>query len=149
MKNNIIYILTKSGWYPERNIPISNNINKKYHLSDNIANFIHQYADLTITFSNPKNNKFTSNLIINPVIADKEISNIILKSYEKHINSKLIPIAVIHEYDMIICMSELGSFYGGNDDWLIQLGNTFEDALDNLINGKNLNAELVDLLEED
>lgn len=107
MKNNIIYILTKSGWYTKRNVPIPDNISKKYNLSDNITAFIHEYTDLTITFNNPKNKKFISNLIINPVIANKEIPNIVLKSYEKHINSKLIPIATIHEYGNLYVRTRL------------------------------------------
>lgn len=50
---------------------------------------------------------------------------------------------------MIICISEIGSFFGGNDDWLIKLGDDFEEALSNLINGTMPKTELVDLLDED
>lgn len=152
MEEKIIKILKKSGWYPNRKLPKSYCIevlSKKYDIFDKLISFIAEYNELVITFSNPKNKGFKSNLIIKPIIADSEIDNTVLKSYETYTGLKLIPVAVIYEYSMIILISEIGSFFGGNDDWLIKLGNTFEETLANLVNGTTLKAELVDLIDEE
>lgn len=152
MKKNVLEILKKSGWYPNRKIPkpyCIEVLRKKYETFDKLISFITEYDELVITFDNPKNKSFKSNLIIKPIIADSEIDTTILKSYEIYTGLKLIPTAIIYEYSMVICISEIGSFFGGNDDWLIKLGNTFEETLSNLINGTMPKAELVDLLDED
>lgn len=152
MKKNVLEILKKSGWYPNRKVSkpyCIEVLRKKYETFKKLTSFITEYDELVITFDNPKNKSFKSNLIIKPIIADSEIDTTILKSYEIYTGLKLIPTAIIYEYSMIICISEIGSFFGGNDDWLIKLGDNFEEALSNLINGTMPKAELVDLLDED
>ena len=151
MNKIINNILIQSGWYPNRKVskPYCIEVLKKYKTFEKLTSFITEYDELVITFDNPKNKSFKSNLIIKPIIADSEIDTTILKSYEIYTGLKLIPTAIIYEYSMIICISEIGSFFGGNDDWLIKLGDNFEEALSNLINGTMPKAELVDLLDED
>ena len=152
MNKIINNILIQSGLYPNRKVSkpyCIEVLRKKYKTFEKLTSFITEYDELVITFDNPKNKSFKSNLIIKPIIADSEIDTTILKSYEIYTGLKLIPTAIIYEYSMIICISEIGSFFGGNDDWLIKLGDNFEEALSNLINGTMPKAELVDLLDED
>ena len=46
---------------------------------------------------------------------------------------------------MTICISEDGEFFGGYDDWLLRLGDSFYEALFNLISGTKIKPEMVEL----
>ncbi len=55
----------------------------------------------------------------------------------------------IEKYLEYLRSNDYENFYGGCDDFLIKLGDDFKNSLLNLINGNNLNAELVDLIDID
>lgn len=76
MEKNVLEILKKSGWYPNRKISepyCIEVLRKKYETFEKFTSFITEYDELVITFDNPKNKSFKSNLIIKPIIADSKI----------------------------------------------------------------------------
>jgi hypothetical protein len=150
MEKDVLDVLKRSGWYPHRKSTSTYCIEvlqKNYEVFKKAIDFITEYNELTFTFNNPKNPNYVTRIIVKPIVASTELDSTVLKSYELHTNLKLLPVAIVYEYSMTICISTLGSFFGGNDDWLIYLGDSFPNVLDNLIHGKNLNAELVELID--
>jgi hypothetical protein len=47
----------------------------------------------------------------------------------------LITVALCADYAMVLLIDEDGKFYGANDQLIAPIGNTFEEVLENMING--------------
>jgi hypothetical protein len=58
-----------------------------------------------------------------------------LELYNQHYNRTLITVAFCPNYAMILLIDEEGKFYGASEQFIAVIGDTFEEVLENMING--------------
>lgn len=141
--------LIQAGWFEGRTIETSNievKLKEKgYDIFELGKNFIKEYGLLKISFTNPRLPKFINIIDINPIISLGGISKSVVEAYENHCGEPMIPVAEIQQQCMTICITPRGWFYGGYDDWLLKLGENFEEALFNLITCVRIEPMMVEL----
>lgn len=142
-------LLIQSGWLEGRTIETSS-IEAKfeeegYTIFESGKNFIKEYGLLKIFYKNPRAPKYTDIIDIDPVRALGGIYKSVVEAYENHCGEQMLPIAEIQQQCMTICITPKGWFYGGYDDWLLKLGENFEETLFNLINGVKIKPMMVEL----
>ncbi len=143
----VVDLLLSSGWNYDRNIDISEMekvlIENGYKVFDKAKNFLKEYGLLKIIFKNPRNNKYLDTIEINPKSVG--VYSSVISAYARHCSKAMVPIASLPQQCMTICITEDGEFYGGYDDWLLKLGNNFNEALYNLITGVKIRPDMVKL----
>lgn len=153
VNNNVTELLLKSGWFIDRNINIAEMekyLNENgYVLYEPVKEFLKEFGLLKITFENPKNKKYLSTIEVDPKILGiyNSIFNSIISSYGIHCRKKMVPVARLSQHSMTICISEDGKFYGGYDEWLLELGDDFYELLENLTTGVKITPVKVEFDE--
>jgi hypothetical protein len=139
--------LVDSGWYEGRKIDISemeSSLAKDGYVIPNIAkDFLKEFGLLEISFANPRNSKYTNTIMVDP--RKVGVYKSVIDAYSRHCNKMMVPVADLPKHCMTICISEDGEFFGGYDDWLLRLGDSFYEALFNLISGTKIKPEMVEL----
>ncbi|MGE5417109.1 MAG: SUKH-3 domain-containing protein [Acidobacteriota bacterium] len=138
-------LLTKSGWFAGRNIDSEALeqvlIDEGYEIFSVARSFFKEFGFLRIEF----NDVDTKKNIILCIDARSASFKSVIDAYSRHCGKRMIPVAEVPYYDMTICIAEDGDFYGGNDDWLLELGHDFYETLFNLVSGKKITPEMVKL----
>lgn len=146
MDKDIKKILTDAGWYNKRAINILDMekilVEKNYTVFKCAKSFLSEYGLLKITFINPRNGK---NVDMEIDTRKTTTFKIVIDSYGRYCNTKMLPIAEIARLSMTVCISEEGKFYGGCDESLVKLGDNFEEAMFNLIMGTKREKVYVEL----
>lgn len=141
--------LIQAGWFEGRTIETSNIElklrEKEYDIFELGKNFIKEYGLLKISFTNPRLPKLVNVIDIDPIITIGGISKSVVEAYENHCGESMIPLAEIQQQCMTICITPRGWFYGGYDDWLLKLGENFEESLFNLITCVRIEPIMVEL----
>jgi hypothetical protein len=139
-------VLTDAGWFKNRNIDISVLekvlINDKYIVFKCAKDFLSEFGLLKITFKNPRSDK---NVDIEIDTRKAITFKSKIDAYGCYFNTNMLPVAEVERFCMIVCISEDGKFYGGYDETLLKLGNSFEEALYNLMTGVQLEKVYVRL----
>ncbi|MGG3891374.1 SUKH-3 domain-containing protein [Metabacillus fastidiosus] len=137
MENKIRDLLQKSEWFEGRKIDISQYLNflndEEYYIFEKAINFFKEYGDLIIEFENPKRSGSYVTLVIDPVHVGSSIFREVSKRYERYCNESFVIVGEIPLMEMTWYVSSSGAFYGGNDDFLIHLGDDFYQALYNIV----------------
>ncbi len=74
------------------------------------------------------------------VLSIRELS----KRYENHCKESFVIIGEVSLMDMTWYISSTGAFYGGNDDFLIRLGDNFCQSVLNLISGEEFEVVTIE-----
>jgi hypothetical protein len=144
MENKVKEILTETGWFINRGIDVTELIaflvDCDYKVFDNAKRFLREYGLLKITYINYRSGNY-ANIYVDTrnIIADKSV----LDAYGRYYGTIMVPVAV--KSHLQICISEDGQFYGGFDQILLKLGDSFEEVLYNLITDAKLEKVYVDL----
>lgn len=148
MDELVLNLIKEAGWIKGRKIDIQHYLEiltkEEYDVFQEAKDFLEEYGELKIKFDTPatSGNYFTLN--IDPTIPATSIFREVSKRYERHCNEKLVVIGQIDRMDMIWYISPSGTFYGGNDDFLICLGKSFTQAFYHVVSGAQLEAVLVE-----
>ncbi|MMZ67682.1 hypothetical protein D1872_302910 [compost metagenome] len=111
--------------------------NDNFIIFDRAIQVLKAYGGLKIRFKNPRKPDRYLTLNVDPEHAGKSIFRELVARYEQHCNEWFII------FGEIASMAS-GTFYGGNDDFLIYLGDTFEEALYHVVMGANLDMITID-----
>ncbi len=149
-KYDINSILMQSGWYSGRKIDISNMLNwlkqEGYTPCKKVIDFLEEFGLLKISFIDSRflpESTYICTINIDPT--DTGVFKSLIDDYSRHCNTIMIPVAAHPSDCMTICLAENGMFYGGNDDWLITLGDDFREVLFKIISGEKMYPVMVDL----
>lgn len=100
--------------------------------------FLEEFSGLNI----PINNKITNSMI--EINALKGIANsAYLEDIENYFRIKLMPIGYWRAMNRTLYIDEIGIIYGNFDEFVTIFGNSFYEALDNIINLKTIKNFLV------
>ncbi|MGE5417110.1 MAG: SUKH-3 domain-containing protein [Acidobacteriota bacterium] len=128
MKNLVEQLLLNSGWFEGRNVDITDAkeylTEQGYIINDKAEKFLGEFMLLKISFKNPRNNEYLNTIEIDP--RNTGIFKSVIDAYGRHCNCNMIPVADLPQHGMTICITEQGEFYGGYDDWLLKLGDSFD-----------------------
>lgn len=135
--SHVARILAKSGWFPARNVEASHYLSllesKGYVLNKNASNVLRNMGGLILThesYSNPEETDVTE---INPAKPSDWLDpKWVHEVYEKIAQDTLCPVGLGFSEHMVFFISSLGKFYGGYDDYFCLIGDTIENALNNL-----------------
>ncbi|WP_049895212.1 SUKH-3 domain-containing protein [Paenibacillus antibioticophila] len=148
MERKIREILQNAGWFEGRNVDISGYVEflneEEYFVFERAADFLTEYGGLTIQFENPKRLGSYLHLTIDPINAGKSILRELSKRYENHCKESFVIIGEVSLMDMTWYISSTGAFYGGNDDFLIRLGDNFCQSVLNLISGEEFEVVTIE-----
>lgn len=141
-KKQITELLVDSGWNEKRTVNIDETYsflkNEGYTINDNQLKFLRQNEGLLIEFDNPRLPKLKEILNLNSVEAASTVFRSLVEEYEKYCGTSFVIIGEIEQENMTVYIDSKGEFYGGFDDCLIKLGESFEECLFNLVNGTKL-----------
>lgn len=118
--------------------------NDDYVIFEGAIQVLKEYGGLKIQFKNPRKPDRYLTLNVDPEHAGKSIFRELVARYEQHCNEWFIIFGEIASMDMTWYVGSSGTFYGGNDDFLIYLGDTFEEALYHVVMGANLDMITID-----
>ncbi|WP_339158702.1 SUKH-3 domain-containing protein [Paenibacillus sp. FSL W8-0186] len=148
MEDKVLKLLQKAGWFEGRVVNISQYTeildDEGYFVFGSAINFLKEYGGLIIEFENPERLGSYLKLIIDPIEASSSIFRELSKRYERYCNEPFVIFGEIPLMDMTWYISLSGLFYGGNDDFLICLGNDFYQVLNNIITGEVLDVITVE-----
>lgn len=151
MINELEYLITKSGWYHQREIEISHHLEffykEEYTVFDKATEFLKEFGDLIIEFENPKRHGNYLTLSISPIQAAGSVFREVSRRYERYSSQPFAIVGEIDSMDMTWYISQSGVFWGGFDDFLVRLGDDFYQALTNMIQGTKL--EIIVVEEDD
>ncbi|MDE5738679.1 MAG: SUKH-3 domain-containing protein, partial [Oscillospiraceae bacterium] len=130
------------GWYQDRKVNIDNIIQYfaecELHTFKKGLDFLEEFSGLNISI----NNKITNSVI--ELNALKGIENsAYLEDIESYFRIKLMPIGYWRAMNRTLYIDEIGIIYGNTDGFVTIFGNSFHEALDNIINLKTIKNFLV------
>jgi hypothetical protein len=138
MNAKIEKYLIQSGWYEGRKVDISSCVQSfkedNISLTKSAVSFIEEYYQLKIKII-AEFEKLKGKSITIDVNSCLYIQPEALELYNQHYNRTLITVGLCADYAMILLIDEDGKFYGANDQLIALIGNTFEEVLENMING--------------
>jgi len=144
MQQAVAHILSEAGWFVEREVEISHYVeflkNDDYVIFERAVQVLKEYGGLKIQFKNPRKPDQYLTLNVDPEHAGKSIFRELVTRYEQHCNESFIILGEIASIDMTWYIGSSGKFYGGNEDFLIYLGDSFEEALYHVVIGVNLDV---------
>jgi hypothetical protein len=144
MENKVKEILMEAGWFINREIDVTELVtflvDYGYKVFDNVKSFLREFGLLNINYVNSRSGNY-ANIYVDTrnIIADQSV----IDSYGRYYGTIMVPVAV--KSHLQICISEEGKFYGGFDQILLKLGDSFEEVLYNLITDAKLEKVYVDL----
>lgn len=148
MENKLQDVLIKSGWYRGRGVDINQYLkllhDEEYFVFGKALGFLKEYGELKIEYENPRRAGSDLILSISPAEAVRSIFRDVSRRYEKHCGEAFVIVGEIPPMEMTWYITSSGAFYGGNDDFLIRLGDDFNQALNNIINGVEFEAITID-----
>ncbi|WHX31874.1 SUKH-3 domain-containing protein [Brevibacillus agri] len=148
MEDKVRDLLQKAGWFNGREVDISQYLDflkdEEYYVFKGATDFLKEYGGLIIQFENPKRLDSYLTLNINPIDAASSIFREVSKRYERYCNESFVIVGEIPLMEMTWYISSSGTFYGGNDDFLIRLGDDFCQALHNIVSGVKLDVITVE-----
>jgi SUKH-3 immunity protein len=129
-------ILEKLGWTQKRKINVNNLkkylIGKGYFWSDQVKIFLEQFAFLKM-----------EQMHFDILKTERDIdSSWVLENYSHRLNNiELCIIGQAYDNHMTLFMDSFGKIYGGYDDSLYLIGNSYQSAIENIY----YNRELLEL----
>lgn len=141
INNQLRDVLENAGWYEGRQISIDYIIDELwqdgYDITQNkiIQNLLREFWNLNIEFKN--HDGTYSNVRLNTERVGG-VSQQVVQKISELIHEKIIPLATIHDDSAILFVSENGRFYMGVDEQFYRIGNDFFEALDTIINQKEV-----------
>ncbi|MCM3700716.1 SUKH-3 domain-containing protein [Paenibacillus macerans] len=148
MEDQVRDLLQNAGWFKGREESLSQYLDflndEEYCVFKSAADFLKEYGGLVIPFKNPKRLDRYFTLTIDPIDAASSVFREVSKRYERYCNEPFVIVGQIPLMDMTWYISSSGTFYGGNDDFLIRLGSNFFEALHNIVSGVQLEVIIVE-----
>lgn len=141
MEEKTIKILRKSGWYEERNIDISENLNllkyKGFEIFDSAIDFMKNFGELNIIVKRMRMDGSIKiarhTTCIKDIIGILDSSHFGLDNFVDHegnrMTEKVLPVGAISNFELYLYISENGKMYR-NNGWI---GNSPLEAFDNII----------------
>lgn len=148
MNEMVEKILKKSGWSEERRVDIKDILLKydeeNYQYNNLQKEFLQNFSGLKIYYMHFYYKHTLCMLKIDPIHAVRSVFRSVPEKYEKACQKKMIIVGEALDEPIDIYMSEDGQFYGGYDEYFTKLGDNFEEALYNILNGKRIDEIMVD-----
>ncbi len=136
----VLEILKRSGWNEFRRVNHDEIINKLvsegYMISNIVVDFLAQFESLNITFFNKKRNKEDDFNFSLEKAFHLEVPERLNEDYRLRIgNINLCPIGTAYRDQFVLMMDSNGKVYGGYDDFLIKLGDCYQEAINSIVEG--------------
>ncbi len=144
MNNDIIEkYLEEYGWYKGRKVNIDNIIEhfREYEINTfkKGLDFLEEFSELNI----PINNNISSNSVIEMNSLKGIENSAYLEDIENYFKIKLMPIGYWKGTNRTLYIDEFGIIYGNSDEFVTVFGNSFYEALYNIINLKPIKNFIV------
>ena len=97
---------------------------------------IYAFSGKEIWFVNLKNGLKEDDITLDPMKGlELEVIERLFEDYQPRLNNLLLyPIGTAYREHFVLMISSQGSIYGGYDDYLVRIGDSFEAAVENMIN---------------
>jgi hypothetical protein len=127
-------LLRRAGWRPDRRVATdgyrSRLAEAGYAVSPAVLEFLQSFGGLSITRPTPLGDDILS---FDPADALTRISRARVGTYEKFLDATLCVIGSYFTQTFTVMMDPNGKVYGGADDTLRHLGDSGEEAVENLL----------------
>lgn len=135
--------LKKAGWRKGRAVNIDDYIhvfeNETFTIPESVINFLREFGGLTVMHPHAKvpgaMDFFTFN--VNKAIQDHD-HLWVKEDYSKRVGKTLCIIGQAFRDYMVLSMSDDGEVYAGFDEFLVHVGSSGDQAIENLCLGKEL-----------
>ena len=128
-----IIALKKSGWSPGRSVDITKDMTafarEGVPQFKAVVDFLREHSGLVINFDRIGPDK----IWFSGQSAAELMAPAWIESYSQRIGFRLAPVGAAYGEHLTLLIAEDGSWYGGFDDEFGSLGNSFLDALENLL----------------
>ena len=132
--------IEKYGWSPERKIDTTEIIKalkeEGYHISEYALKVIEQFGNLELEQPAFRVKNETEKIHLNPLRASTRIYRDRVSEYEERTDESLVVIGEAYNGHLTLMVSSSGKVYGGYDNYLNRLGNSFEEALESIYYSK-------------
>jgi len=143
VSKNISDALKKSGWHPQRKVNADEIVSvlseEGYSLNELEVDFFENFAFLEIEHPAFRVEGQFDRMHLNPIEACANIYRERVETYENRTGESLVVIGEIYSGHLTLMLSHSGKVYGGYDNFLTLLGESFEAALENIFNKRESN----------
>ncbi|CAN5125060.1 SUKH-3 domain-containing protein [soil metagenome] len=133
--------LEKSGWQPNRTLDTFAYLaaleSERHPIFPTVTEFLRSFGGLQIHFKHFATGG-DDTLSLDPFEAADSIPREHIDGYEKRVGAKLCPVGEAFSRHYIVMIDPAGRLFAGYDDTLVLLGNTPEEAIENLCQGRDL-----------
>lgn len=132
--------LQDAGWTENRSIPTSAfveaNRDAGFLVSEKAISFLSRFGDLELRYPHFRVPKHDDKCSFDATFAAQMAIPGLISDYERAIGSRLTVIGEACHQHMTLCMDEEGRVYGGFEDTLVKFGESGEDAIVCLCEGR-------------
>ncbi len=147
--SDVDQLISDAGWYEGRLFDISEyeQLLKKcgYILNSTALKFLSEYGGLRVEYTRKTDIIEEERFGFDVKIAIKNFNTSYLPDYEKACEKELCAIGTSECDNMILLMSQSGSFFAAMDDTFLLLGRDHKEGIQNLYEGKVLQRYELDL----
>ena len=138
----ILSLLRSAGWYPSRNIDISEFKNilasEGYPIHSTVLSFLSCFGNLQVRYPHKHKSEIDDDFHFKVSLAVTHIYPERVKDYSDRVSSALCVIGECNRGYMILMMDSEGKVYAGYDDFLVCVGDSGFDAIEALCSGQDL-----------
>ncbi|WP_034260711.1 SUKH-3 domain-containing protein [Actinospica robiniae] len=129
--------LTAAGWFPGRAVPVEPLLEplleEDYEIPPVLRAFLRGYGGLEFDYPNPHCPEHRDTCGIDPQLAVDALFRTRVSLWEERVGAQLVPFGEASR--LFLVMAADGRVWGGFDEFLFELGDSPEDALDGLCEG--------------
>lgn len=144
LKPRTIGILEAAGWSTNRAIEMASFVavleSNQFVVSPAVKQFLLTYGALQIEYRYDESDESArmDKLLIDPCVALDNTHLERIQNYSQRAGKQLCPIGLYNWNHDTLFMSEDGMVYGGSSIYLDRIGNSGEDAINNILTGKQM-----------
>jgi hypothetical protein len=136
-------LLESAGWFPERLIETSRLVTqlkaKRYPIHTVVIEFLARFGGLKIAYPYTYSEPFGEDeLCLDPIFAASFMQLRAVRAYGKRVKSPLCVIGTYNHLHDTLMMAADGKVYGGFSEYLDLVGHSGEEAIDNILKGKDM-----------
>ncbi len=137
------YVLARAGWTPDHKVDISTFKQvleqEGYEVFEQVELFLKRYGGLKSLNIHEDAKETSRPFHFNPVKAVNALyQEKVEYFYESKIGGKLCVIGEAYDDHLILMMDKDGNIYGGYEEFLACIGHSAEEAIETLVQGKEL-----------
>jgi hypothetical protein len=135
--------LESAGWHASRSRPVDSEVRilrtEGYDVPTPVLDLLREFGGLKVTYPHAKVPAHDDNFVIDAELAMRGTFKAWIDEYQRRVGATtLTPVGQAARGYLVLVMADTGTVYAGYDDTLLIVGESADQAIENLCSGANL-----------